>query len=93
MGGIGIVNNPRSRRNLRHPETARRLRELLDGDGEVVDAADLDALERAVERFRAERIDVLGVNGGDGTGHVVLTAVARAWGAEPLPRLALLRGG
>ncbi|HYG69849.1 MAG TPA: diacylglycerol kinase, partial [Anaeromyxobacteraceae bacterium] len=33
------------------------------------------------------------VNGGDGTGHVVLTAIARAWGAEPLPRLALLRGG
>jgi diacylglycerol kinase (ATP) len=93
MGGIGIVNNPRARRNRRHPETARRLAELVDGEGEVVDAADLDALDRAVERFRAARIDVLGVNGGDGTGHVVLTALARAWGPEPLPRVALLRGG
>lgn len=93
MGGIGIVNNPRSRRNLRHPETARRLRQLLDGEGEVLDAADPDALARALERFRAAGIDVLGVNGGDGTGHVVLTALARAWGEGPLPRLALLRGG
>jgi diacylglycerol kinase (ATP) len=93
MGGIGIVNNPRSRRNRRHPEIAGRLRQLLDGEGEVVDAEDLDTLDRAVERFRAAGIDVLGVNGGDGTGHVVLTALARAYGSQPLPRLALLRGG
>lgn len=93
MGGIGIVNNPRARRNRRHPETARRLRRLLDGDGVVVDASDLEALDRAIEGFRAAGIDVVGVNGGDGTGHLVLTALARAYGSAPLPRLALLRGG
>jgi diacylglycerol kinase family enzyme len=92
MGGIGIVNNPRSRRNLRRPETARRLRELLGSDGEVVDASTPDELERALERFRAARIDVLGVNGGDGTGHVVLSALARS-APEPLPRFLPLRGG
>jgi diacylglycerol kinase family enzyme len=93
MGGIGIVNNPRSRRNLRHPETGRRLRELLGADGEVLDASTPDELARALERFRAARIDVLGVNGGDGTAHVVLTAFARAYGTARLPRLLLLRGG
>jgi len=93
MGGIGIVNNPRSRRNLRRPAIAARLRERLDGEGEVMDASTPEELERAVERFRAARIEVLGVNGGDGTGHVVLTAFARAYGADPLPRLLLLRGG
>jgi diacylglycerol kinase (ATP) len=93
MGGIGIVNNPRSGRNRRRPRIAGRLRTLLDGDGEVLDASTPDELERAVERFRAARIDVLGVNGGDGTAHVVLTAFARAFGAAPLPRLLLLRGG
>ena len=50
-------------------------------------------LARAVARFRAAEIDVLGVNGGDGTAHVVLTAFVRAYGAAPLPRLLLLRGG
>ena len=37
MAGIGIVNNPLARRNLRSPETGLRLRTLLDGEGEVAD--------------------------------------------------------
>jgi diacylglycerol kinase family enzyme len=93
MGGIGIVNNPRSRRNRVRPAIAGRLRAQLGDDGEVVDASTPEELARAVERFRAARIDVLGVNGGDGTGHYVLTAFARAYGAEPLPRVLLMRGG
>lgn len=93
MGGIGIVNNPGSRRNRRRPWIARRLRERLAGDGEVLDASTPDELARAVERFRAARIDVLGVNGGDGTVHYVLTAFARAYRSEPLPKLLVLRGG
>jgi diacylglycerol kinase (ATP) len=93
MAGIGIVNNPRSRRNRRSPETGLRLRALLDGEGEVVDASTRDELARAVERFKGRGIDLLGVNGGDGTGHVVLSAFAEAYGAAPLPALALLRGG
>ncbi len=93
MAGIGIVNNPLARRNLRSPETARRLRTLLDGEGEVADAATRDELQRAVARFKSHGIDVLGVNGGDGTGHVVLTAFAEAYGGAPLPSVALLRGG
>jgi diacylglycerol kinase family enzyme len=93
MGGIGIVNNPRSRRNQQRPGLARQLRERLGDDGEVVDASTAEELERAVERFRATDIDLLAVNGGDGTGHVVLTAFARVYDGAPLPRLLLLRGG
>jgi diacylglycerol kinase family enzyme len=93
MGGIGIVNNPRSRRNRGCPALAGRLRTLLGDDGEVADATTPDALDRVVERFRAAGVDVVGVNGGDGTGHFVLTALTRAYGAGPLPRLLLLRGG
>lgn len=93
MGGIGIVNNPRSRRNRRRPGIARRLREALRDDGEVIDASTPDELAFAVERFQKAGIELLGVNGGDGTGHVVLTAFARAYRDAPLPRLLLLRGG
>jgi diacylglycerol kinase (ATP) len=93
MGGIGIVNNPRSRRNLRRPGMARRLRERLGDDGEVIDASTPEELARAVERFRAAGIDVVAVNGGDGTGHYVLTAFARAYDGAALPKLLLLRGG
>jgi diacylglycerol kinase family enzyme len=93
MGGIGIVNNPRARRNLRRPGIAARLRARLDGDGEVLDASTPEELDAAVRRLQDADIDLLGVNGGDGTGHVVLTALARAYGDRPLPRLLLLRGG
>jgi diacylglycerol kinase (ATP) len=93
MAGIGIVSNPRSRRNRRSPEIGGRLRALVDGEGEVVDASTHAELARAVERFKDRGIDLLGVNGGDGTGHVVLSAFAEAYGATPLPALALLRGG
>jgi diacylglycerol kinase family enzyme len=93
MGGIGIVNNPRARRNRGRPGLARRLREQLGEDGVVVDAATPDELARAIERFRAAGVDVVGVNGGDGTGHFVLTALANAFGDAPLPKLLLLRGG
>lgn len=93
MGGIGIVNNPRARRNDLRPGIARRLRERLADDGEVVDASTPEELAGAVERFRSARIELLGVNGGDGTVHRVLTAFARAYGRDPLPRLLLLRGG
>jgi diacylglycerol kinase family enzyme len=93
MGGIGIVNNPRARRNRGRPGLARRLREQLGEDGVVVDAATPDELARAIERFRAAGVDVVGVNGGDGTGHFVLTALAREFGDAPLPKLLLLRGG
>jgi diacylglycerol kinase family enzyme len=93
MGGIGIVNNPRARRNRRSPSLRGRLAGMLDGEGEVVDASTPEELSRAVERLRGAGIDVLGVNGGDGTGHHVLTAFARALADEPLPPLLLLRGG
>jgi diacylglycerol kinase family enzyme len=93
MGGIGIVNNPRAGRNRRRPRTARRLAAMLGSDGELVDAATPEELDRAVERLRAADVDVLGVNGGDGTAHLVLTAVARAWDGRRLPDLLLLRGG
>lgn len=93
MGGIGIVNNPRSRRNRHKPGLADRLRARVDGEGMVVDASTPEELQDAVQRFRTAEIDLLGVNGGDGTGHRVLSAFAEAYGDRPLPRLLLLRGG
>ncbi|WP_245529850.1 diacylglycerol/lipid kinase family protein [Anaeromyxobacter dehalogenans] len=93
MGGIGIVNNPRSRRNRRDPRLGERLRARLGDAGEVIDAATPDELDRAVERFRARGVDVLGIGGGDGTAHVVLSAFADAYGDAPLPQILLLRAG
>jgi diacylglycerol kinase family enzyme len=93
MAGIGIVNNPRSRRNRLHPETGKELRRLVGRDGEVHDASTLEELARALARFRERGVDTLAVNGGDGTAHVVLSAAVEVWDGAPLPQLLLLRGG
>ena len=87
------MNNPRAARNRRHPEGAARLARLLGDEGLVRHAATPVELEAALAEFRAAGVDTLGVHGGDGTCHVVLSAAVAAWGAAALPRLLVLRGG
>jgi diacylglycerol kinase family enzyme len=93
MPGIGLITNPRARANVRDPSKIRQLGYLLGSRGELGSTHSLDDLYRVVEAFRKERIDVLAINGGDGTIHVTLSAFLAAYGDEPLPPVALLRGG
>jgi hypothetical protein len=68
---------------------ARRL-----GDrGVVATPRSVDELHRVAEAFRAQRIGILGIAGGDGTNQVTLTGFRTVYGASPLPTVALLRGG
>jgi len=93
MGGIGVITNPRSRLNRRNPELAERLAYVLGEKGALAAPSDLDALDAVAENLRDREIDIVAINGGDGTNHAVLTALVRAYGERPLPRIALLRGG
>jgi diacylglycerol kinase family enzyme len=91
--GIGLITNPRSRVNKKDPGRVRRLGYLVGAHGTAEATTSLDDLHRACEDFHKERIDVLGISGGDGTLHHTLTAMARAYGTDPLPPVAILRGG
>jgi diacylglycerol kinase (ATP) len=93
MGGIGVITNPRSRRNRRNPALARQLAYVLGEQGQLAAPHDFDALHRVAEHFKERQIDILAVNGGDGTTHVALTAFKKVYGDDPLPQVALLRGG
>ena len=91
--GIGLITNPRSRVNLRDPGRARRLGYLIGSHGTAEATRSLDDLYRVCEEFKKERIEVLGISGGDGTLHHTLTAMIKTYGDEPLPPVAILRGG
>lgn len=93
MAGIGVVLNPKSRRNLRDPRAALRLARTLGDHGVVREARSIDELYRIAEDFRRDDIDVLAISGGDGTNHVTLTGFIDVYGGETMPRVALLRGG
>lgn len=93
MAGIGIVSNRNSRHNRENPRTLERLRAVLGGDGEVVATREAGELDSVARSFRDAGIEVLGLNGGDGTNHVTLTAFLHAWDNRPFPKVAFLRGG
>ena len=93
MPGIGVISNPRSRQNQRDPASMRRLAYLVGNRGDAAATRSLDDLYRVAEEFKQERIEILAINGGDGTLHHTLTAFIKAYGAEPLPEVAILRGG
>ena len=93
MAGIGVVLNPKSRKNLRDPRAALRLARTLGDHGVVRTARSKDDLARIAEDFRKLKIDVLGISGGDGTNHVTITGFLEVYADEPLPPLAFLRGG
>jgi len=93
MSGIGVVLNPRSRRNLRDPRAATRLSRTLGDHGVVREARSIDELHRIAEDFQRLEIDVLGISGGDGTNHVTITGFLNVYRGETLPHIAFLRGG
>ncbi len=93
MPGIGVITNPRSRQNKRDPAGMRRLAYLIGNRGVAEATRSLDDLYRVAEEFKRESIDILGINGGDGTIHHTLTAFIKVYGDQPLPPVAILRGG
>jgi hypothetical protein len=93
MSGIGVIVNPRSKRNLDDPRAAQRLARTLGDHGVVRAARDKAELFRIAEDFRKLKIDVLGISGGDGTNYVTITGFLEVYADEPLPPIAFLRGG
>src|SRR5687767_3479206 len=93
MSGIGVVLNPKSRKNVKDPGAADRLARQLGDHGILRQVGSIDELYRAAEDFKRLDIDVLGISGGDGTNHVTITGFINVYDGSALPQLAFLRGG
>jgi len=87
-----ILTNPHSNRNRRH---LPRLRTQLARHPEIrhVETPSLDDLPAAVEQLLRDDVELIGINGGDGTVHLALTALLQATAGQTLPAVALLPGG
>jgi diacylglycerol kinase family enzyme len=90
---IGIVSNANCRDNRRGVGDDQRFASILGDRGSVAVTTTHAELAAAIERFRSERIDYLGIHGGDGSIHHTLTALIRGYAGHPLPRIVVLRGG
>lgn len=93
MSGIGIITNPHSKLNKRHPGRQRLLGYIVGEHGKLELTNSLEDLARVAESFRDRKIDVLAINGGDGTISRTLTAFIKAYGDLSLPKVLILKGG
>lgn len=93
MGGIGVVHNPFARGNMRRPWVVKKLHEVVSGAGELWETRNVNELPKVAENFLRQKLDILAINGGDGTLHLVLSAFVKVYGDHPLPKIMSLRGG
>ena len=93
MSGIGIITNPHSKLNKRNPKRPELLAYILGDRGQVAATDSLDDITRVAEKFKENDIEILAINGGDGTISHTLTAFEKVYGDTPLPKVAILRGG
>lgn len=93
MSGIGVIHNPFARGNLKRPWVVSKLREIVKGAGELWETKNINELPKVAEDCLKKKTEILAVNGGDGTLHVVLSAFIKVYGESPLPKVISLRGG
>src|SRR5439155_141543 len=72
---------------------ARRLAEIVGGDGTVRVTESLPAIQDVAREFRERGTEVLAICGGDGSYHCTLTVFRAVYGDAPLPLLLPLRAG
>lgn len=90
---IGVITNPRAGKNLEDPGRIARLRHILGPKGILRDTRDRMEISDAAREFRRLGIDMLVIDGGDGTIHHTLSTFIPLYGETDLPPVALLRGG
>lgn len=93
MSGIGIITNPHSKLNKRNPNRPHLLGYILGTQGQLEITNTLQELDDVAQKFFEQGIEILAINGGDGTVARTITAFIKAYGDHPLPKIALLRGG
>jgi len=93
MPGIGLISNPYSRKNRKNPARLQKLINAAPDKDLVKLPVSYEEMESAISFFKEKKIDILAINGGDGTVHVALCSLMKVYGDAPLPKLAILKGG
>jgi hypothetical protein len=92
MNRVGVIHNPGSERNKgqrwRRHEVARRCTDILH-----VELAEFDELSQVVAEFAQAGVELIVVDGGDGTVQAVLTAVLRGSAFNVPPKFAVIASG
>jgi diacylglycerol kinase family enzyme len=90
---LAIVLNPAAQGGAYDDRRIKSLRAIAGSRAVIFSTERRDLTDAVAEGVRERGAETVAVIGGDGTISNVLTALHRAYGEQPLPRIALLRGG
>ncbi len=94
MQKIGIIVNPHARSVRRsRKDLAAVFRKIGGAHADVRLSTSFEYLEQSLSEFRKADIAYIGVAGGDGTLHQVLTRLVRIYGKKELPPIVILKSG
>ena len=93
MDKIGIVHNPNARRNRGDKEKPGRLSEILGSLGIVRETKSTLEVGEVAREYLKRGIKLLGINGGDGTYHQVVSRFINVYKEKALPSILHMRGG
>lgn len=93
MPKIVVIANPHSGKNKKNPKIIENFRNILGAKGELLIPQSLEEMEEKLKGLREQQVDIICINGGDGTIHKTITALFHTYGDGPWPKLALLKGG
>lgn len=92
-GHIAVILNPKAAGDAYDAARIDRLRAIAGSRAVLFSIDEPERVHAVAEGVRERGASIVAIIGGDGTVSSVLTALHRAYGPDPLPRIALLRGG
>lgn len=90
---VAVILNPRAGGGAYDERRIEELRAIASSRAVLFVTEEQGLVEAVAEGVRERGVETVAVIGGDGTVGVTLTALHKAYGTAPLPRIALLRGG
>ncbi|HRX15566.1 MAG TPA: diacylglycerol kinase family protein [Spirochaetota bacterium] len=91
---IGVIVNPYSRRNLKTKCAAvEQFASIGNGKADVRATSSLEELDRILMEFKEKNYLYIGISGGDGTIHNVITRLIHIYRPDPIPAILLLNDG
>ncbi len=93
MKYIGVIHNPKSKKNIRHPRVLDAIRDIVGKYGTVFVPFSFEELTEVAKEIKKDKYEIVAVNGGDGTNHQIITRIIDVYKGERLPLVAHLRGG
>ena len=93
MPGIGIITNPHSKQNKSDPTRSEVLAYILGEHGIIRSTKCLNHLKETAKEFFKKDIEILAINGGDGTISRTIDIFIKTYGSKKLPKVAILGGG